>query len=78
MKWEKCIGERTMGNVGTEIVDTAHKLAMVKADLANANAEIACLKYENDQIKKELMLVEKTMEYLQDERTSLLKIIGDK
>ncbi|MBK8187748.1 MAG: hypothetical protein IPK77_11195 [Cellvibrio sp.] len=51
---------------------------MVKADLANANAEIVCLKYENDQLKKELELVTKTMEYMQDERTALLKIIGDK
>lgn len=55
-----------------------HNPAMVRDDLANASAEIGCLKYENDQLKKELELVTKTMEYMQDERTALLKIIGDK
>lgn len=87
-KWEKPVDPKA-GDVAAhngvswfiqsaEQEDIAHKLAMVKADLANANAEIVCLKYENDQLKKELELVTKTMEYMQDERTALLKIIGDK
>ena len=87
-KWEKPVDPK-VGDVAAhngvswfiqsaEQEDIAHKLEMVKVDLVNATTEIACLKYENDQLKKELKLVTKTMEYLQDERTALLKIIGDK
>lgn len=61
-----------------EFLYSGHDVQMLQADLANTTTEIACLKYENDQLKKELKLVTKTMEYLQDERTALLKIIGDK
>ena len=61
-----------------EFLYCGHDVQMLQADLANTTAENACLKYENDQLKKELMLATKTMEYMQDERTALLKIIGDK
>jgi hypothetical protein len=45
---------------------------MLQADLANANAEVACLKYENDQLKKEIDMLSRTLEYMTDERDALL------
>ena len=43
-----------LNDLEVEFLYCGHDVQMMQADLANANAENACLKYENDQLKKEI------------------------
>lgn len=40
--------------IDVEFLYCGHDVQMLQADLANTTAENACLKYENDQLKKEI------------------------